>query len=302
MEIQLIWGRKLTSTAVLFHLNRWLMLISVIITFSSIRVYAVSQGNRYLPFVVALLSLVPAGTNIYCGLYRNTLQLATFPSLGKECLDTQNISQAVYIGLGIGTRVCAVLSDIITLIVIWSKTWSTVRMAREHRLRTPLMTMLLRDAFSGLLTLNVLSIVGWLTNVFVFATTFITPLTSIIITHFLLNLRQLAYCVEEDNALVSFVQDEDLDTVCSHVSGLRFGSFVGNMGELLVDGSEHDDVDLAWNGDNVQPDEEHTHTSADIIDDSLHPPVTSVGERSPGDVMENEGPTGGMMDVGTRVV
>jgi len=83
-----------------------------------------------------------------------------------------------------------------------------------------------------------------ITNVFVYAVTFFsTPLSSIIITHFLLNLRQAANEPHDDSPGTSHPSHSQ-----SQCPTIRFGSFVDNMGEGLAHGTDtsHTDPDMAW--------------------------------------------------------
>ncbi|EMD35996.1 hypothetical protein CERSUDRAFT_96219 [Gelatoporia subvermispora B] len=133
-------------------------------------------------------------------------------------------------------------------------------MAREHNIKTPLMTMLFRDGalyFLCLLSLNVLSIVGILTHTFIWAARFLTSLSSIIITHFLLNLRQLQYGSENSSEMScpSFVRNGEPEQARSHGSAsIRFGSLIGNMGESLIHGSNIGDAEEPWEGEQVLQD------------------------------------------------
>jgi len=100
--------------------------------------------------------------------------------------------------------------------------------------------------------MNALNIAGQATNVFIYAGSFATPLSSIIVTHFLLNLREVAYGAQnsvDDSRSPSFVSAGRAGRVRSQTSSLWFASFVGNMGEQLKHGSDSDDLDMAWNSD-----------------------------------------------------
>jgi len=199
--------------------------------------------------------MVPVGTNIYGSYVATSLQILVIPPLSEACYSTSKISEAASTRLEVGTRVPVIVADTIVLVVTWIKTWNTHRKALKNNIRTPVATMLLRDGtvyFLGLLSLNILNIVGTSTNVFAYATDFTTPLSSIIITHFSLNLRQVAYGPQsnvDDSHSPSFVQTGHAGQVRSRMSSLRFASFVGNMGEQLNHGSDSDDFDMAWNHD-----------------------------------------------------
>ncbi|EMD31697.1 hypothetical protein CERSUDRAFT_77971 [Gelatoporia subvermispora B] len=360
-EMQLIWGSKVTSTMVLFHANRWLILAYTILNivdmflhpgtivvsalilpelapidagrprvyisyaldlclfalwaaFSGIRVYALSGGSRLLSLAVALLSLVPVVRSILqnqfpAGHFPGAC--GTMPGYSGHIRDNRNEMyvpvvmrfRADMFAVEISTRVPVIIADIVVLVLTWCKTWATVRMAREHNVKTPLMNLLLRDGtlyFTCLLSLNLLNIVGKMTNVFTFAVAFSTPLSSIIITHFLLNLRQLAHGSPDDASCPSFVRDGTPDPIHSQTSSLRFGSFVGNMGESLMDGSEDDDRDVAWD-DDVQDNVDNARLDAQIIHDLPDASAAPVGDPLPEEVMEGETRLDRAADVGHLV-
>ncbi|OCH84466.1 hypothetical protein OBBRIDRAFT_406064 [Obba rivulosa] len=76
-------------------------------------------------------------------------------------------------------------------------------------------------------------------------------LSSIIVSHFFLNLRQAVHDIHEDpfvNSRPSFVRSEH--------SSLRFESFVGNMGEELVHGRDPPACDMTW-PDNGSVEDDH---------------------------------------------
>ncbi|EMD31599.1 hypothetical protein CERSUDRAFT_78046 [Gelatoporia subvermispora B] len=232
--------------------------------FSGIRVYALSGGSRFPSLVVTLLNLVPVGTNAYGYFYRNSFQLLTFPVLGAQCLQSWNISKTTEIRLETGTRVPIIIADSIVLMLTWWKTWATIRMACEHKVKVPLMILLLRDG------------------------TLYFMLSSIMITHFLLNLRQLAHVSPDDTSRPSFVREGEHDTVHSQTSSLRFASFMGNMGEMLVHESEDDDRDMVWDDDNVRGNAAHAGLDIQSINHSPDASGAPVHNPSPGGIMEDE--------------
>ncbi|EMD31622.1 hypothetical protein CERSUDRAFT_100291 [Gelatoporia subvermispora B] len=298
-----------------------LCLFALWAAFSGIRVYALSGGSRLLSVAVTLLSMVPVGTNAYGDSYKIGFQLVAFPVLGVHCLMTQDVSEttntrfmyvpvvmrfrADMVAVEISTRVPVIIADIVVLVLTWWKTWATVRMAREHNVKTPLMNLLLRDGtlyFVCLLLLNALNIAGTATNVFTYAGAFSTSLSSIIITHFLLNLRQLAYASDDDNSRPSFVRDGDPDQVRSHTSSLRFGSFVGNMGESLGHDSENGDADLVWDDDNAEDDAEPSRPSAEVGLEVVDAPTAFAGENAPRGVGDHGSPAYNAFDSSSLVV
>ncbi|OCH84187.1 hypothetical protein OBBRIDRAFT_742018, partial [Obba rivulosa] len=85
-EVRFIWQRRSSVVSLLFHLNRWGIIVwsavnvagvfvklrslkhstNVNTAFSAIRVFAISRRNWWLASIVLLLSMMPAGTNAVC--------------------------------------------------------------------------------------------------------------------------------------------------------------------------------------------------------------------------------------------
>ncbi|EMD33135.1 hypothetical protein CERSUDRAFT_68193 [Gelatoporia subvermispora B] len=263
-EVSLIWGRKWSSVTLLFYLNRWATFIWAVVqvpldmlplsrlpvsciglhhitgsttfllfvaVFSSMRIYALSGGNRWLALIVLLLNLVPVATNI--SIFANwQYEIVDLPVLRNDCYGGSTLSQSVQIkkAVATGTRGCVIVADVMVLVVTWNRTYSTYRHARIAHARTPLVTVVLRDGariffVSVLLLLNVLNMIGLGTN-----RNPTSRFSSVIITHFLLNLRQTS----------SVVSDGNVAHLCtsSHSRLSSNHSFVDNMGaELDYEGS-----------------------------------------------------------------
>ncbi|OCH87918.1 hypothetical protein OBBRIDRAFT_836984 [Obba rivulosa] len=236
---------------------------------AGIRMYAVSSGSWPLAFITSLLSMVTVGTNVYAYFGATTYIMGSIPDIGQWCIMSINITEDGYTKCGlitlsciiqtftarcvvtIATRLCAIAADVLILVVTWHKTYATKREADRHGIKTPLAAMLLRDGtlyFILLLCLNVLNMAGIATNVFSIASIFSTPLSSIIISHFLLNLRQLAYGPHDDelDSQPSFVALQNGSQNGSRPGSLRFASFVDNMGEDLDHGTGAADRNMDW--------------------------------------------------------
>ncbi|EMD39475.1 hypothetical protein CERSUDRAFT_71392 [Gelatoporia subvermispora B] len=316
-EFNLMWKRKFNSVTLLFYLNRWftlmwglvslvyynflpwhisvsscigfnifrvaivLFLFTTWAAFASVRIYAVSGGSWWLAFIVFCLSLVPVGTNAFSQFTPISWQVQQ-TSFGAQCVDPPSITLAQDIQIEISTRVCLIASDLLLLFVTWRKTYGIKRQAEEHKIKTPLVTMLLRDgtvyfvseslmivfAIRALLCLNLVNIIGQVTNDFVYAGGFTLPLSSIIISHFLLKLRSVADGPVQDistNAHISFGG--------SQRSAMRFASFVDNMGEPLDYGydKEHPDGEERYS---IPKSSDGSHTASysgdlDLKDDAV---------------------------------
>jgi len=281
-EVQFMWGRKLNSVTLLFYLNRWTTFVWALVNttlvlplanvsncrgdnnfgqaititlfifwaaFSAIRVYATSGGRWVLAALVCTLALVPAGTNLYGSLIAAYYQIEAIPALGLECVSGKTFSGATSTKFAVATRVCVIASDLIVLLVTWHATFKLKRFADRNNFETPVVTMLLRDGtlyFLALLILNVFNIVGWATDVFVFSVEdFTTPLSSIIISHFLMNLRQASASGTQVSPSSPLWSDQQND---SPTPSLRFASCVGNMGESLSHGSDLADTTVGFSG------------------------------------------------------
>ncbi|EMD40375.1 hypothetical protein CERSUDRAFT_102782 [Gelatoporia subvermispora B] len=298
--MELIWGRKFNVVILLFHLNRcvtfgWTvtnllgtflsysenpvvsstkrlraLYLTLAKVFSGVRVYAVSGGTWWLSIIVCLLNIVPIATNAY---YESSISwvVAEIPVVGIVCVGGSSVSNLENIRFDcelvtVGTRTSMITADVIVLLVTWFKTYSVKRDAHRHGIQTPLVTMLLVDGIhfsEALLALNVLQMVGWITNVFIDSTPyFVTPLSSVIMSRFFLNLRQAADgprgMADLDGNYDSMAFSPNLPPpMRSHQSSLRFASFVGNAGEDLTIGPDTNDPDLQWIADDSGLASEH---------------------------------------------
>ncbi|OCH86416.1 hypothetical protein OBBRIDRAFT_797216 [Obba rivulosa] len=270
-EVEFIWGRKLNSVTLLFYLNRWcifmwavatlvdswaplvtlqvcigmtiyvdtiaLVLLLIWAAFSAIRMYAISVGNIWFTLTVLALNIVPVGTNVFGWYVATWYIIDTVPDVGTACASGKTISNAANIHFAITTRVCTIVADLIVLLMTWNKTYTAYRNARRLNINAPLAEMLLKDGtayFLILLSLNVIDIAGWTANVFVFgAATLTNPLSSIIISHFLLNLRQYS-CKGNRDTINSQLPSQN----GSQGASIRFASFVDNMGEPVDHGMD----------------------------------------------------------------
>ncbi|OCH90647.1 hypothetical protein OBBRIDRAFT_793088 [Obba rivulosa] len=222
------------------------ILMTIWAVFSAIRIYTITAGNWLLASVVFTLSIVPMATNTYGFFASYVFQIVQFPGDIAECTLGRTISPDVILDLTIVTRTCAITADVILLATTWVKTYSSWRSAKRNKISCPLTTMLLKDGtlyFFVLLSLNVISIAGVSTNVFIdTAGSFATPLQAIIVSHFLINLRQVARGPQNGNS-----EDTGGATSCPANSSLRFISFIDNMGEHLDHGArESTDNSIDW--------------------------------------------------------
>ncbi|EMD34572.1 hypothetical protein CERSUDRAFT_97167 [Gelatoporia subvermispora B] len=129
-------------------------------------------------------------------------------------------------------------------------TYALKREADRVGIATPLATMMLRDGtiyFLALLALNIIQIVGWTTNSFIYAATaFETPLSSMIVSRFLMDLRRAAYAGTGEpsgETHPSFVRSANAQQDRPHTPVLRFAPVINDMGGNLSFISDDDLVD-----------------------------------------------------------
>ncbi|KAI0780851.1 hypothetical protein BD413DRAFT_500556 [Trametes elegans] len=132
------------------------VLYTVWAAFSGLRIYAISDHNRFVTSVVTVLALVPVGTNIYLA-----TKIQTDYELGWGCEVQSLIPLSTYQDLAIATRAVLIASEAIVIIVTWTKTWCDIHTRRTHDGQTPFITIIFRQGmlyFAVVLPLNALQI------------------------------------------------------------------------------------------------------------------------------------------------
>ncbi|KAI0362194.1 hypothetical protein OH77DRAFT_1388275, partial [Trametes cingulata] len=166
--------------------------------FSGLRIYALSEHNRYITWAVVLLALVPVGTNIYLetqivDVYtEETGCMATIP------LSTDAWIRSVYSPLSFSflTRASLTASEAIVIVVTWMKTWTTARMPLLAGSRPSFTALVLREGmvyFGVVLTFNIMQIVFTFveSDTFSLVLQFLNVLTTILISRFYFDLDEL---------------------------------------------------------------------------------------------------------------
>lgn len=162
---------------------------------SSLRVYAISNRTVWVSLLTFLLALVPAATNVY-NYIASSYFVSTY-SILVECEYNQKYSDSVGMKLLICTRVAVILADAMVLLVTWRHLRGTLKSSRIGTNRVSLGLLLLRDGtlyFVMLLLLNIAQIIAVLDfgQNFDPIPDFIFPITIIIISRFILNLRRFS--------------------------------------------------------------------------------------------------------------
>ncbi|KAH9939942.1 hypothetical protein B0H21DRAFT_755571 [Amylocystis lapponica] len=247
-EVKCIWGRKFTLATVLFLLNRYLTILNRILmvvdmlpwqslpqatadkaAFTSLRMYAIWAKDWRVLVGVAFLGLVPPIVNIY---YYTTLKIVSTPPPFVGCgeyVELSTLASDIYtVPVAYFNCVFAVASDAIVLILTWTKTWAIRKeFSRFKFVDVPTFSeLLLRDG-TTLFTLNVVNLVAIKYQAFGSIPALTGVLSSILISRFLLNLREV---------YLSGHGTDGSTTLPSKISTARFASaFAGNLGAPLQD-------------------------------------------------------------------
>ncbi|KAI0820161.1 hypothetical protein BC628DRAFT_1398366 [Trametes gibbosa] len=223
-EVELFWSMPFSRTTLVFLLNRYISLMKYPISmvalrvatqkscdvvnimgevlesvpyvfwamFSAMRVYALAGRSIFLGSLVFLLLCVPIGTNAY------QMSVSNSEFLGDPvgCVIAIAIpTEQLYLALLLVTRACAILGDVIVIIVTWYKTYRGWRAAVSAGMKTSLSEMVIRNSsiyFLVLVTLSLVHIASTLTSVFKGSiASFEEPLSSMMISRALLNLREV---------------------------------------------------------------------------------------------------------------
>ncbi|OCH90409.1 hypothetical protein OBBRIDRAFT_793397 [Obba rivulosa] len=220
-EVEVIWRPKLSdATSILFLLNRYctlldglstivplpatdlvckfesaidlvsqLIFFAVSASFCTLRTYGLTNRGLVLAGLALSLGLVPFGTNLY---YQIPQILSTF-AIDGQCISSWIPSARTSDILAVVTRVGAIISDTIVLYATISNAESLKTAARSNQRFASLSRLLLRDGsfyFGSLVVLNCMQLAFLVSNKFPYLGYFTTPLSSIIISHFILDLRE----------------------------------------------------------------------------------------------------------------
>ncbi|EMD37507.1 hypothetical protein CERSUDRAFT_114148 [Gelatoporia subvermispora B] len=224
--------------------------------FTALRIYAIGNGQWALAIAIFVLSSATILIPIYQII--TFLSIPWFTGMGLSCtnVDLNTQSPAVERKFADATLACTAVSAFVDLLGI-VLTWRRTHISEQLRCASvgSLTDVLLREGalyFIVLLVLNVLAFLDeWnlklniqnFGNVLDIISQFQTPLLSITVSHFLLNLREVAYGVEPcipDTPQISV----DFSMSFSQASyRSQLGSFVEPMGDGLTHGQHDSDED-----------------------------------------------------------
>ncbi|KAL6300947.1 hypothetical protein BKA93DRAFT_828648 [Sparassis latifolia] len=213
----------------------------IVALISALRIYAIwNKDWRLFALVLAVGLAVPA-INIYH--YANSVPAAFAPWPLYGCAENASLSPAVFANIyamfpesmltadavSLATHSCAIGVDALVLFLTWIKTYGIRKVASQMHIKATISTLLLRDGtiyFGTMLALNVVDLIIVQSDViFNPLPNFIDVITCILISRFLLNLREVV--VDGDGN-----QGESLD-VSARLSLQFAASVLGNIGAPL---------------------------------------------------------------------
>ncbi|KZT70575.1 hypothetical protein DAEQUDRAFT_725097 [Daedalea quercina L-15889] len=171
---------------------------------STLRVYAVSNRDWGFTLLTFCLGMTPIVTNLYANIKAVYFPMVAFTY--TYCGGDIEYSVGVANRLIITTRACLIASDLLVVLIAWYQLHASVTTVRLS-VRSTLATVLLRDGtfyFVVLLMLNIGQVITDI-DIGVFYNPmpyFTNPITSIIISRFLLAVRRLA--LESQGSLPSY--------------------------------------------------------------------------------------------------
>lgn len=273
-EVSNVWRRKFTAASALFYVNRYLSIVSaalvifmnsiteqqtcsiagriyqgcivallmVFALFSALRVYVLWNKNILLLCLILALDMVPVATNL--SLYIVVTLVAIGPPY-SECITSDPRPIELDLKLTRLTRACVIAADALVIVLIWIKTFTLHRQARQLRMKTSLATLFLRDGtlyFIVLLVVNTSHFIVYEITRLPYISIFLTSTTAVLISRFVMNLRQ---ATDERSCGDSGALDQ-----FSMPAFRTPSSFVGELGASLHHSGcsfEHDDdpVDTA---------------------------------------------------------
>ncbi|KAL7278224.1 hypothetical protein ACG7TL_008199 [Trametes sanguinea] len=225
-EIELFWKGKASSASVMFFLNRYLSLLG----------YLAAAPGTYHP-------ITDIGCRLTIVMFQGADLLRYFPQAAFSSLRVYALSDRKRWLAG-----CAIAADFLVVTVTWWKTRKSLKLYRQANLKTTYGSLILRDGtlyFLSLLTLNVLHLALTLlayTQEYIsvsYMPIFTSPITSILVSRFLLNLRQV------DRLSANPMGSEQPSFVNPHGREplAEFASFVAPLHDDL-----HEDSSLQGNG------------------------------------------------------
>ncbi|OCH85895.1 hypothetical protein OBBRIDRAFT_784126 [Obba rivulosa] len=219
-----------------------------------------SRGSWVPALVVGLLSLLAPCVDIYY------LYMVTFAQIIPETSDripAGGSSIGLQYGLPIAARVFLLIAEFTVMCTTWYYTRSIKLNNRRGRTGIPLATALQRDgtaAFIILFVLNILQVFTIFTSVIAYPV-FSSPLSSIVISHFLLDLREADGASLDTTTFQGSVWSARAQNQSVSLQFNRpHSSFVGDMGASLDYGYDSSDMMANWSDETEDVDDAEVGT------------------------------------------
>ncbi|KAI0337148.1 hypothetical protein BDW22DRAFT_1349368 [Trametopsis cervina] len=248
-EIKCVWRREFTLPGVLLIINRYCilaytflgllfqvvmrcftdylqlqecnLLAGIMSGLVSVLFIVISSPNRYripVSLTMFLLSMVPFGADLYISSLEKSMP---DPEVGG-CVAGSAIDSLVNL------QISSITADLILLIVTWIKTFGALRDLKEFGIQMEISQLMLRDGtlyFLVFLAMNLGQIVLFQTAGISLVAPFILPVTSILVSRFVLNLRWASHQMNRTS-------DVRFTPLTESEPPLRL-SLLGNLGEPL---------------------------------------------------------------------
>ncbi|EED78728.1 predicted protein [Postia placenta Mad-698-R] len=230
---------------------------------AALRVHALSRGNWYWVLPVCLLGMVPVGTNIWL-LTQETWSF--IPQLG--CTGIVSMPEALYVAVVITTRASVIVSDILVVAATWYYICRTSAV-REHLARgvwaakPSITTVMFRNGTLYFIIISLLNVIDLVVNLIsissysytVDITDLITAMTSILVSHFLICIREAAERSIQTftSQSLSFIDSQGNSVPLPWLSSIEFAADIANSSARDSNGNAfsdlEDDLDLRGEDD-----------------------------------------------------
>ncbi|RDX51240.1 hypothetical protein OH76DRAFT_1401546 [Lentinus brumalis] len=281
-EVEMFWNRKLTGATALFLLNRYLVIIFLILgvtpsgpsqklvksatmfeylvylpwaVFAAMRAYALAARNWQIGVLVLILGLVPFAVNVAVfGLGINGVVDPIFGCQGAATGLTPELAKR----LTITSRTALIIADLLLIVLTWRKLpASSRRWTRVPSLTSVMFNYAYVMVSSILFILNTLHLIFTLISIELsptgpasFITIFTNPLTCILVSRFLLDL-QGATRKSLQLGQEAYLHTETADARTK--STIVFERVVGSIASTLEYRADDESDETALEGDHSGP-------------------------------------------------
>ncbi|KAI0794749.1 hypothetical protein C8Q74DRAFT_1436582 [Fomes fomentarius] len=235
-EINLFWQTKITGASMLFFVNRYLTLVVSVYwfpwwdfstdykyvpwaLFSALRVYALRDKAMPLSILVFLLSSTTCITAVIYLPFFHVFS-TPYPVICDIIVTVSMVAQQIY-SVAIISRATLIIADVLVLVITWRATYQSYK---DQGQSLSLTYILLRDGnlyFLSQLILNTFYFISLFTlvetlegsSVNALAGMICEPLTSILVSRFLLDLQEAHQHSQHQHGLSSMSSIQGMDRV-----------------------------------------------------------------------------------------